>query len=153
MNIYKKHAPNVKKQFDPIKSKENPPETCGYAFRGVYLNNGYIEFKKDKKVESKVKVLDLKSILLTPQMKKLITQYKKNVSTRPNSSLLIDTKSKLEENKEYVMFKLILENDSIDLIAHNYIAFICFNDGIEELISYKKSKTLEEFLELCYKKK
>lgn len=150
MTIMKRFASNLSKTFDPSKAKENPPESCGYAQRVVQLNDFHIEFKKERKVESKVKLLNLNSILITPQMKKLITQYKKNVSSIPNSNMLI-SKQKNDELNEYVQFKLITTNDSIDLIAHNYMAFISFNDAVEELIKLKKNKTLDDFIYLASK--
>lgn len=152
MPIYKKHGSSLNKIFDVSKAKENPPESCGYAQRTIYLNDNYIEFKKDRKVEYKVKVSDLKSILLAPQTKKMIAKYKKNISTNPNSNQLI-SKQKQDEINEFVQFKLILENESLDLIAHNFIAFISFNDSVEELVKYKKQKSLEDILELTKAKK
>lgn len=150
MVILRRFSSNLTKSFDPMKAKENPPESCGYTKRFVQINGQFIEFKRDRKVESKVKLADLNSILLAPQMKKVIVQYKKNVSTRPNSSLLI-SRQKQDEVSEYVQFNLITATDSIDLIAHNYMAFISFNDAIEELLKLKKNKLLDDFIYLSNK--
>lgn len=150
MSIYKRFSSNLSKQFDPQSSKQNPPESCGYAQRLVQLNGNQLEFKKERKVEMKISVYDLKSILLTPVMKKMIAFYKSNVSTRPNSTMLI-SKVRLDEGNEYVQFKLITSNDSVDLIAHNYMAFISFNDAVEKIIELKKNKQIDDFLYLLYK--
>ena len=116
--------------------------------RSFHLNGSILEIKKDKKVESKINVNDLNQILITPQVNKIIQKYKKNISTRPNSLSLI-TKQKSEENNEFVNFQLVLEKDSFDLLAHNYMTFISFSEGIEELCKYKKNKSLNEFLFFC----
>lgn len=147
MIIFKKFGNSLSKVFDPSKSLEFPPESCGYAVRTVILNNGMLEFRKERKVELKIKASELKSVLISPQIKKLINQYKKNVSTRPNSNTLL-SKQKRDESTQFVQFKLIIESESIDLIAHNYMAFISFNDSVEELVKYKDNKSLEEFLSL-----
>lgn len=97
----------------------------------------------------KIDLKDLCKILITPQTRQAINKYKKGISTRPNSSLLI-SKQKTDEEKEYVNFQLVLEKNCIDLIAHNYMTFISFSDCIEEFIKFKKNKSINEFLFHCY---
>ena len=140
LNVYKKLSKG-KKNFDIALAKDISPQSCGYAIRTFHLNGNILEIKKDKKIETKINVGDLNQILITPQVTKIIQKYKKNISTKPNSLSLI-TSQKSEENNEFVNFQLILEKDSIDLLAHNYMTFISFSEGIEELCKYKKNKIL-----------
>lgn len=148
LNIYKKLG-NSKRTFDPKNAFEAPPESCGYSIRFFQLAGNSIEIRKEKKVEMKVPLVELNKILITPQTRLAITKYKKSISTRPNTNLLV-SKQKSEESNEYVNFQLVLEKTCLDLIAHNYMAYISFADGIEEFVKYKNNKTINEFLFQCY---
>lgn len=148
MNLYKKLG-SGKRYFDPSKANENPPESCGYSLRFFQLVGNCIEVRINKKVEMKININDLNQILIPPQTRKFIAKYKRDVTTKPNSGNLIST-VKSNEINEYVNFQLVLEKTSIDLIAHNYMAYISFADGIEAFLRYKKNKTVNEFLFHCY---
>ena len=144
MNIYKKLG-NNKKVFELARAEEIPPESCGYLPRFFQLSGNQIEIRKDKMIEMKIKVDELNQILITPLTRQAIQKYKKNVSKKPNSINLI-SKQRSTENLEYVNFQLVLENTMLDLIAHNYMTFISFSEGIDELLKYKKNKSINEFL-------
>ena len=148
LSLFKKIG-NSTKNFNPKNAVEFPPENCGFKLRYFQLTGNCIEVRKDKKVEMRIAVSELNKILINPQLKHAITKYKENISTRPNSHLLIN-KQKSEEANEFVCFQLVLEKSCLDLIANNYMTYISFADGIEELLRYKKNKSINEFLFHCH---
>lgn len=148
MNLYKKLGTSTK-SFDISNALINPPEKCGYSLRTFQLVGNYIEMRKDKKVEVKIKIEDLRKIQINPAAKKAIHAYKSNVSSIPNSENLIN-KQKKDQVNEYVNFQLVCENLCLDLIAHSYISYISFYEGINEFLKYQKMKAINEFLYHCY---
>jgi hypothetical protein len=122
--------------FDPEKAKEFPPESCGFAVRLFKLNKEEetIEIRnpKNKHLEQKINLRDVKSLLLTNYSKNL-TKNRKNMSMKPNMDL-----NKIL-NKDYLTFTLILSEGSLDLISSNYNIFVTFESAIEAIINNKKN--------------
>jgi hypothetical protein len=135
INIYKR-LNNLTRGFDPEKAKEFPPESCGFAVRLFKLNKDEeaIEIRnpKNKHLEQKIHVKDVKSILLTNYSKNLI-KNRKNMSMKPN----IDINKIL--NKDYLTFSLVLTEGSLDLISSNYNIFVTFESAIDAIITSRKN--------------
>lgn len=135
INLYKKFNKNslTTKVFDPSKSTEYPPESCGYALRNFKLNHiellMEIKNTKSKHIENKIPLLSIKGILLSSSAKNILKNYKNN-----NKDTL-----KIASNNELIPFNLLIEEGMLDLIAPNYQNFVGFQKAIEELLSRKKN--------------
>jgi len=90
-----------------------------------------IKHSKNKNIEMKISLINIKKILLSTESRKIINKLK-NLSSKPNCLNNVF-------NHDYIPFSLIIENNAIDLIAQSYQIYSCFSQAIEEIIKYKKN--------------
>ena len=146
LSIYKKFNNNsmTGKIFDTATSDVNPPESCGYAFRlfKINCNEETLEVKnpKNKHVEARIPLAQLKGIMLGSSTKSFIKQ-KRNSTSRANQEI-----GKLIIN-EYIPFMLLFTDGKLDVIAHNYTIFKSIEGALEEII--KNRKGLSSILKNC----
>jgi len=92
-----------------------------------------LEIKTLKKVtEMRVSLKHVKSILLDGEAKKLVKSLR-GISMTPNNIM------NNVFSHDYIPFSLIVENNSLELLAQNYQIFSCFIHAIEEITKNKKS--------------
>jgi len=112
------------------------PENCGYAIRNLKINCNDVLIEvinpKNKKVETKINLNDVKGILLPNQSKSIIKQ-KKIVNIKPNQEV-----TRLIIN-EYIPLNLLVTDGTIELIAANYQVFKIFEEAVEEIVKKKKN--------------
>ncbi len=139
VTFYKKFNNNTLggKIFDPLNSKENPPEACGFALRNFKINpvEEIIEVRnpKNRHIELKINLSLLKGVIISNTTKNLI-KNKKSTSTRPNQEV-----NKLMANTDYIPFILTHTDGKIDLISQNYQGFYIFESALEQILKNKKN--------------
>jgi len=125
------------KIFDPYKSQEVPPESCGYALRIFKLNTNdlllEIKHNKSKHIENKINLNSIKGILLSNTAKAFVKSYYAN-SLR-NSQEIIKQNSLIEN----IPFSLLVDDGMLDLVSSSCNAFLAFLKAIEEICHKKKS--------------
>ncbi len=147
LTIYKKFNQNslmTGKIFDPNKSKENPPESCGYAIRIFKLNttDNILEIKnnKSKHIENKINLISIKGILLSNTAKVILKAH--NFGNNPyigNTNVKQSNEINKKNLIENVPFSLLVDDGMLDLISPSFNDFIAFRKAIEELCNKKKN--------------
>jgi len=124
------------KTFDPANANENPPEACGYALRIFKINTTEetleIRYQKNKIVEFKINLAQLKGIIISNSSKNIV-KHKKNSVNKPNQDI-----SKLITSIDYIPFVLTYTDGKIDLIAPGYQSFTVLESALEEILKNKK---------------
>jgi hypothetical protein len=126
----------IDKIFDPS-NLQNNPQNCGYAARLFKINTNEEQLEiinlKNKRVETKINLNDVKGILL-PNSSKAIIKNKKIINLKPNQDV-----TKLIHNNEYIPLNLLIANGNLELIASNYQIFKIFEEAIDEITKKKKN--------------
>jgi len=137
--IYKKFNQNslkTSKLYDPYKSQENPPESCGYALRVFKLNTNdlllEIKHHKTKHIENKINISSIKGILLSNTAKMILKAHSTNSIKQ---TLEIIKKNSLIEN---IPFSLLVDDGMLDLVSPSFNVFLAFQKAIEEICHKKK---------------
>lgn len=112
------------------------PESCGFAIRTFRINipDTSLEIKnpKNRQLEQKINLSDIKGILLDPSTKQIIKQKKLNI-TKPNQEI-----DKLIL-PDYIQISLLIVDGKLEIIAPTFQIFNCFQAAIEEIVKNKKN--------------
>ena len=137
--LYKK-VNNNSRSFDYKNSKNFPPEKCGYLKRlFLYYSKDNTLIIKDMRlnaIEYKIKIENIKNIMLNPNEKNIIKiEKEKNF----NYSIL--------DKGPFIQLFLILYEGNIDIVAPNYLSYELFSNFINVIKKYPTIKEKENDIE------
>ena len=137
--LYKK-VNNNSRSFDYKNSKLFPPEKCGYLKRlFLYYSKDNTLIIKDMRlnsIEYKIKIENIKNIMLNPNEKNII-----KIEKEKNSDYSILDKG------PYIQLFLILFEGNIDIVAPNYLSYELFSNFINIIKKYPTIKEKENDIE------